>query len=112
MQAVRNSFPPFQTEDAAPRDQGNKKAAPSKAPPSPKEILIPSSLPDWIIYIRIIKNEIVTVLCFKRGPRTEGSQGVQLSDAIAATERSNFLSRGGFRSTAPAQRFAGAGGLL
>jgi len=35
-------------EDEAPRDPGKKKAAPSEAPPSPKEILIPLSLPDWI----------------------------------------------------------------
>src|ERR1051325_11352599 len=74
MQAVRKSLPPFQMEGETPRDPGKKKAAPSEAPLSPKEILIPLSLPDWITLYPNCQVENCNRYCVFSRPLTSDSR--------------------------------------
>jgi hypothetical protein len=94
MEPGRNSFPPFQDGGGGPRDEDNKKAAPMRAPPIPKEILIPSSLPDWIILYPDCQVENCNSYCCSvvaaSGKQYGKTGDVAATRADLAPEKSNF----------------------
>jgi hypothetical protein len=84
----------FRTEGQPGAIEGNKKAAPMRAPPIPKEILIPSSLPDWIILYPDCQVENCNSYCYSvvaaSGKQYGKTGDVAATRADLAPEKSNF----------------------